>query len=72
MTEHKLKEAAERKAAHLKTTLAVQKGWLLTTKGDAGYPSTMSFDVVWKRTLEAARKYKSMIDSTEREVSNGK
>lgn len=64
--------AAERKAEYLKASLAIQKGWLLTAKREAGYPSNMSFDVVWERTLEAARKYKSMIDSTEREVSNGK
>lgn len=49
--------AAERKNAYTQETLNRRIDWLYKAKKEAGYPSTTSFDVIWKETLEKARAH---------------
>lgn len=46
--------AAERENARLRNEASARSAWLSKAKREAGYPDSVSFDVVWAETLAKA------------------
>lgn len=49
--------AAERKAASLQKSYVARQDWLRKAKEEAGYDSSVSFDIVWRDTLKKSLGY---------------